>query len=68
MLVSAAFPRVPAPLAEQLAEDGRLVQPVGRGGDEEVILFQKRGRRLLRRRFVTGARFVPLYGKHGLAP
>jgi len=68
VLVSAAFPRVPAPLAEQLAEGGRLVQPVGRGGDEEVILFEKRGGRLLRRRFVTGARFVPLYGKHGLAP
>ncbi len=68
MLVSAAYPRVPPPLAKQLAEGGRLVQPVGRGGNEEVLLFEKRGQRLLRRRFVTGARFVPLYGRHGFAP
>ncbi len=68
VLVSAAFPSVPAPLAEQLAEGGRLVQPVGPGGDEEVLLFEKRDGRLLRRRFVTGARFVPLYGKHGFPP
>jgi protein-L-isoaspartate(D-aspartate) O-methyltransferase len=68
VLVSAAFPNVPAPLAEQLAEGGRLVQPVGPGGDEEVLLFEKRDGRLLRCRFVTGARFVPLYGKHGFTP
>jgi protein-L-isoaspartate(D-aspartate) O-methyltransferase len=68
MLVSAAYPRVPPPLAKQLAEGGRLVQPVGRGGNEEVLLFEKRGQRLLRRRFVTGAHFVPLYGRHGFAP
>jgi protein-L-isoaspartate(D-aspartate) O-methyltransferase len=68
VLISAAYPRVPPPLAEQLAEGGRLVQPVGPGGNEEVLLFEKRGQRLLRRRFVTGAHFVPLYGRHGFAP
>jgi protein-L-isoaspartate(D-aspartate) O-methyltransferase len=68
VLVSAAFLRVPAPLANQLAEGGRLVQPVGPGGNEEVLLFEKRGERLLRRRFVTEAHFVPLYGRHGFAP
>jgi protein-L-isoaspartate(D-aspartate) O-methyltransferase len=68
MLVSAAFPRVPAPLANQLAQGGRLVQPVGRGGNEKVLLFEKRGEGLLRRGFVTGAHFVPLYGRHGFAP
>ena len=67
VLVSAAFPRVPAPLAEQLAEGGRLVQPIGAGGDDEVVLFEKRGERLLRRSFVTGAHFVRLYGSHGFA-
>jgi protein-L-isoaspartate(D-aspartate) O-methyltransferase len=67
VLVSAAFPRVPAPLAKQLAEGGRLVQPIGAGGDDEVVLFEKRGEQLLRRRFVTGAHFVRLYGSHGFA-
>ena len=65
ILVSAAFPRVPPPLAEQLALGGRLVQPIGSGGREEVILFEKRPEGLVRRRTVTGAHFVRLYGAHG---
>jgi protein-L-isoaspartate(D-aspartate) O-methyltransferase len=65
ILVSAAFPRVPPPLAEQLAPGGRLVQPIGRGGSEEVVLFERRGDRLAAARSLTAARFVPLVGKHG---
>jgi protein-L-isoaspartate(D-aspartate) O-methyltransferase len=64
ILVSAAFPSVPPPLAEQLGPDGRLVQPIGSGGEEAVILFEKRGEGLVRRRTVTGAHFVRLYGAH----
>jgi protein-L-isoaspartate(D-aspartate) O-methyltransferase len=67
ILVAAAFPRVPAPLAEQLAEGGRLVQPIGLGGADEVVLFEKRGGALERSRLVTGAHFVRLYGEHGFA-
>ena len=67
VLVAAAFPRVPPPLAEQLAEGGRLVQPLGHGGSEEVVLFEKRRGRLERRAFVGGASFVRLYGEHGFA-
>jgi protein-L-isoaspartate(D-aspartate) O-methyltransferase len=65
VLVSAAFPSVPPPLAQQLAVGGRLVQPIGSGGREEVILFEKRPEGLVRRRTVTGAHFVRLYGAHG---
>jgi protein-L-isoaspartate(D-aspartate) O-methyltransferase len=67
ILVSAAFPHVPPPLVAQLAEDGRLVQPIGRGGDEDVVLFRKRDGVLHRVRTVAGARFVPLVGRHGFA-
>jgi protein-L-isoaspartate(D-aspartate) O-methyltransferase len=67
ILVSAAFPRVPAPLIGQLAEDGRLVQPIGRGGDEDVVLFRTRDGALQRVSTVAGARFVPLVGRHGFA-
>jgi len=68
ILVAAAFPQVPAPLVEQLADGGRLVQPIGLGGADEVVLFAKRGGMLERRRLVTGAHFVRLYGEHGFAP
>ena len=37
ILVSAAFPAVPAPLAAQLRAGGRLVQPIGPGGTAEAI-------------------------------
>jgi protein-L-isoaspartate(D-aspartate) O-methyltransferase len=67
ILVSAAFPAVPPPLREQLAEGGRLVQPIGYGGNEDVVLFAKRGRTLVRVRSVIGAHFVPLVGRHGFA-
>jgi protein-L-isoaspartate(D-aspartate) O-methyltransferase len=65
ILVSAAFPTVPPPLAKQLAEGGRLVQPIGPGGDDDVILFAKRGGELEKIRFVSGAHFVRLHGRHG---
>ena len=64
ILVSAAFPRVPPPLAEQLAPGGRLVQPVGPGGEEEVILFENGPRGLVPRQNITWAHFVRLYGAH----
>ena len=64
ILVSAAFPRVPPPLVKQLAPGGRLVQPIGSGGQELVILFAKGHGGLMRRRTVTGAHFVRLYGTH----
>jgi protein-L-isoaspartate(D-aspartate) O-methyltransferase len=65
ILVAAAFPAVPGPLAEQLAESGRLVQPIGPGGADDVVLFEKRNGALARSRLLTGAYFVRLYGEHG---
>jgi protein-L-isoaspartate(D-aspartate) O-methyltransferase len=67
IVVSAAFTRVPPPLAEQLAERGRLVQPIGPGGRDEVTLFEGEGHALTRRARVIGAHFVKLYGAHAFA-
>jgi|SRR5581483_2124326 len=64
IIVSAAFPQVPPPLVEQLAPGGRLVHPVGPGGAEEVVRFDKGPAGLIRRATVTLAHFVKLYGKH----
>jgi protein-L-isoaspartate(D-aspartate) O-methyltransferase len=65
VIVAAAFPTVPLPLVEQLAEGGRLVQPIGPGGLEVVRLFEKHDGELVARRSVCGAHFVPLRGEHG---
>jgi len=67
VLVSAAYTAVPAPLAAQLVEGGRLVQPVGPGGAEQVVLFERSEGDLLPRRTVADARFVRLVGTHGFA-
>ena len=62
--------RISAPhtLVAQLAEGGRLVQPIGSGGDEEVVLFVKRDGTLNRLSTLAGAHFVPLIGRHGFEP
>jgi protein-L-isoaspartate(D-aspartate) O-methyltransferase len=67
IVVSAAFPDVPAPLAEQLAPAGRLVQPIGPGGAEEVTLFVPAEEGLRPVRVITGAYFVRLVGRRGFA-
>ena len=60
IVVAAASPEVPAPLVSQLADGGRLVHPLGPGGNELVTAFQKRAGRLVVEARLTGAYFVPL--------
>jgi protein-L-isoaspartate(D-aspartate) O-methyltransferase len=61
IMVTAAAPRIPEPLKEQLRDGGRLVLPVG---DEyqELIVVTRRGPRFEERR-VLPVRFVPMTGK-----
>lgn len=68
VFVSAAFTDVPPPLAEQLVEDGRLVQPIGTGGNEMVALYRRTREGLQRVRSVTPARFVRLIGREAFPP
>ncbi len=67
IVVSAAAPRVPDPLVEQLANGGRIAHPVGFGGDEMVTIYRKHGGRLVPQAPVIPAHFVRLVGAHGLA-
>jgi protein-L-isoaspartate(D-aspartate) O-methyltransferase len=67
ILVSAANPEVPPPLIDQLREGGRLVQPIGPGGNEYVTLFERIPDGLRCVRVLTTANFVLLRGKYGFA-
>lgn len=67
VLVSAAHPEVPPPLIAQLREGGRLVQPIGGGGNEQVTLFEREPDGLVQLRVITVASFVRLRGRHGFA-
>ncbi|MEV4474867.1 protein-L-isoaspartate(D-aspartate) O-methyltransferase [Nonomuraea salmonea] len=60
VIVSAAAPHVPAALAEQLAEGGRLVMPVTGQIADIVTLFTKQRGHLASLRELTPASFVPL--------
>ena len=64
ILVSAAAPQVPQPLAEQLAEGGRLLIPLGGRDEQTLAVLTKRGTELERRE-IGAVRFVPLVGKYG---
>jgi protein-L-isoaspartate(D-aspartate) O-methyltransferase len=68
IVVSAAFPAVPPPLAAQLTTGGRLVQPVGPGGGEDVVVYWKTEEGLSRGRVITRASFVRLHGRYGYPP
>ncbi|WP_258527554.1 protein-L-isoaspartate O-methyltransferase family protein [Streptomyces sp. NBRC 110611] len=68
IVVSAAYPEVPPPLAAQLRAGGRLVQPIGPGGQERVELYEGTREGLVRRRTVALAHFVRLYGEYGYPP
>ncbi|GAA4568953.1 hypothetical protein GCM10023193_51690 [Planotetraspora kaengkrachanensis] len=65
VVVSAAFPEVPPPLIGQLEHGGRLVQPIGPGGREEVVLFRRTTTGLERQEVLTPASFVRLRGRYG---
>jgi protein-L-isoaspartate(D-aspartate) O-methyltransferase len=61
IVVTAAAPKVPAALIEQLKPGGRLVIPVGEpGGAQDLVLIRKQADGRVERRSVLPVRFVPL--------
>jgi protein-L-isoaspartate(D-aspartate) O-methyltransferase len=62
IMVTAAPMKVPAPLAAQLKEGGRLVIPLGGGWDQVLHTYVKREGRLVKIDSLA-VRFVPMTGK-----
>jgi protein-L-isoaspartate(D-aspartate) O-methyltransferase len=59
-VVTAAAPRIPEPLKEQLKDGGRLVVPVG-DESQEIVVLTRRGASFDERRILP-VRFVPMTG------
>ena len=67
ILVAAAAPQIPQTLVGQLADEGRLVVPVGSRQEQQVLVVRKMGDQIV----VTArdaCRFVPLVGEQGWEP
>jgi protein-L-isoaspartate(D-aspartate) O-methyltransferase len=64
IIITAASPRIPLPLSEQLKENGRLVLPLGDGFAQVLTLVEKKKEKLELSQ-ICGCVFVPLVGKYG---
>ena len=64
IIVTAAAPRVPEPLKDQLAPGGRLVLPVG-GRDGQMLERWRQTPKRFERENIAPVAFVPLVGDHG---
>jgi protein-L-isoaspartate(D-aspartate) O-methyltransferase len=65
IMVTAAAPRVPPPLLEQLADGGRLVAPIENRDDYQSLKVITRHDQEFVERVITSVAFVPLRGKYG---
>jgi len=64
IIVAAAAPEVPEPLVQQMARTGRMVLPIGKGGNQRLARVTRVGTRIQIEDCGT-AEFVPLVGKFG---
>jgi protein-L-isoaspartate(D-aspartate) O-methyltransferase len=66
IMVTAAAPKAPGPLLEQLAEGGRLVIPVSRRWRDQLLKVITRRDQEFIEQVIAGVAFVPLRGKYGV--
>ncbi|HWG57801.1 MAG TPA: protein-L-isoaspartate(D-aspartate) O-methyltransferase [Candidatus Acidoferrales bacterium] len=64
ILVTAAAPAVPPPVREQLANGGRLLIPLGKSEQQELVRMVRRGEQFASETLYA-CRFVPLTGRYG---
>jgi protein-L-isoaspartate(D-aspartate) O-methyltransferase len=63
IIVTAAVPKVPGPLIEQLVEGGLIVAPVGLSGVQRLVVCEKKAGRIAER-VICDVRFVKLVGEY----
>ncbi|HWG39628.1 MAG TPA: protein-L-isoaspartate(D-aspartate) O-methyltransferase [Candidatus Acidoferrales bacterium] len=67
IIVSAAAPRIPQSLVDQLAIGGRLLIPIGDAEQQVLQLIRRNADGTTSVRALEGCRFVPLIGEQGFA-
>lgn len=68
IIITAAGPKIPEPLLEQLADPGIMVMPVGQDRwSQELVCIIKRNN-TVSQTVIEQVRFVSLIGKHGWQP
>ncbi|MFH1269675.1 MAG: protein-L-isoaspartate(D-aspartate) O-methyltransferase [Candidatus Omnitrophota bacterium] len=63
IIITAASPKIPMPLLEQLNDNGKLILPLGESLSQVLTLVEKKEGKL-KSIDVCGCVFVPLIGKH----
>jgi len=66
IIVTAGAPHLAKPLIDQLADNGRMIIPVGDRYSQELIKIIRKGKDL-KQKSLGGCRFVNLIGAHGWA-
>ena len=64
IIITAAVPKMPEPLIEQLKEGGLAVAPIGPPGVQELVLCEKK-KGGTTEKTICGVRFVKLLGEYG---
>ena len=64
IIVTAAVPRIPQPLIDQLADGGLIVAPVGDRLVQQLVVCEKKSSKLTEKK-ICDVRFVKLLGKYG---
>ena len=64
IMITAALPKIPKSITEQLADGGLIVAPIGGAGAQELVVCEKKADRFMER-VICDVRFVKLIGEHG---
>jgi protein-L-isoaspartate(D-aspartate) O-methyltransferase len=63
ILITAAAPKIPQPLVDQLKIGGHLIMPLGSMSHAQNLVVLTKTKEGLERRLITGVVFVPMTGK-----
>lgn len=62
ILITAAAPKIPQPLLDQLKEGGRMVLPLGANRFSQDLMVLTKRKEGLQKEYITGVVFVPMTG------